>query len=150
MFDKNKTLLIGCDHAGYKLKEFLKKNLIKEGYKIKDFGTNSEESVDYPDIIHPLARSIQNNEYETGIIICGTGIGVSMVANKYPRVRAALCWNMETAKLSRMHNNANVLALSGRYLDFKLAFEMTKIFLKTDFEGGRHERRVKKISKILI
>jgi ribose 5-phosphate isomerase B len=142
-----KELVIGCDHAGYRLKEFLKKNLTSMGYTFRDFGTYSEESVDYPDIIHPLARSIDEGEFERGIIICGTGIGASMTANKYPGVRAALCWNIDIARLSREHNDANVLALSGRFLDPDIALQMAYIFLTTSFEGGRHERRVLKIAR---
>jgi ribose 5-phosphate isomerase B len=142
-----KELVIGCDHAGYRLKEFLKKNLTSMGYTFRDFGTYSEESVDYPDIIHPLARSIDEGEFERGIIICGTGIGASMTANKYPGVRAALCWNIDIARLSREHNDANVLALSGRFLDSDIALQMAYIFLTTSFEGGRHERRVLKIAR---
>jgi ribose 5-phosphate isomerase B len=117
------------------------------GYTFRDFGTYSEESVDYPDIIHPLARSIDEGEFERGIIICGTGIGASMTANKYPGVRAALCWNIDIARLSREHNDANVLALSGRFLDPDIALQMAYIFLTTSFEGGRHERRVLKIAR---
>lgn len=143
---KTNEIVIGADHAGYALKEFLKPKLTEMGYTIKDFGTDSEESMDYPDVIHPLASAIQEKKYEKGIIICGSGIGVSMVANKYPLVRAALCWNNEVTKLCRMHNNANILAMPGRFIDFDDAFEMVKTFLSTNFEGGRHERRVNKIS----
>jgi len=146
MFDKKHTLAIGSDHAGYKLKQYIIKNLVADGYKIKDFGTNSEESVDYPDYIHPVAKSINNGEFIQGIIICGSGQGASMVANKYPKVRSALCWNKEQAKLSRQHNNANIIALHGRFIDFNNAVEMVKLFLNTDFEGGRHIRRINKIS----
>ncbi|MBL7104724.1 MAG: ribose 5-phosphate isomerase B [Bacteroidales bacterium] len=146
MFDKKHILAIGSDHAGYKLKQYIIKNLVADGYKIKDFGTNSEEGVDYPDYIHPVAKSINNGEFIQGIIICGSGQGASMVANKYPKVRSALCWNKEQAKLSRQHNNANIIALPGRFIDFNNAVEMVKLFLNTDFEGGRHIRRINKIS----
>ena len=146
MFDKKHILAIGSDHGGYKLKQYIIKNLVADGYKIKDFGTNSEESVDYPDYIHPVAKSINNEEFIQGIIICGSGQGASMVANKYPKVRSALCWNKEQAKLSRQHNNANIIALPGRFIDFNNAVEMVKLFLNTDFEGGRHIRRIDKIS----
>lgn len=129
------------------MKEFLRKNLLEAGYKVIDFGTDSKDSVDYPDIIHPLASAIDKGEFERGIILCGSGNGAQMTANKYPNVRAALCWNEEQAKLSREHNNANILSLPGRFIDMDLALKMTLIFLTTDFEGGRHERRVSKISK---
>ena len=148
MFDKSKILLIGSDHGGFEMKEFIKENLIKDGYKIKDFGTNSTASVDYPDFIHPLAKSINDNENELGIILCGSGNGAQITANKYKNVRAVLCWTEEQAKLSRMHNNANIISLPGRFIDFELALKMVKIFLTTDFEGGRHIQRVNKISQI--
>ena len=148
MFDKRKILLIGSDHGGFEMKEFIKENLIKDGYKIKDFGTNSTASVDYPDFIHPLAKSINDNKNELGIILCGSGNGAQMTANKYKNVRAALCWTEEQAELSRKHNNANIISLPGRFIDFKLALKMVKIFLTTDFEGGRHIQRVNKISQI--
>jgi len=149
MFKKNKVLIIGSDHGGYKLKEFLKEKLIKKGYKLKDYGTDSEKSIDYPDIIHPLSKSINNSEHEMGIIICGSGNGAQMTANKYPNVRAALCWNLEQTKLSRLHNDANIISLPGRFIDEETAFKMVEIFLNTEFEGGRHKKRVEKISKII-
>ncbi len=136
---------IACDHGGFELKEFLKESLIREGYELKDFGTFSPDSVDYPDFIHPLAKEINNGTYPLGIILCGSGNGAQMVANKYPNVRAALCWTEEIARLARQHNNANIIALSGRFIEKELALKMVKIFLETDFEGGRHELRVKKI-----
>ncbi len=145
MFDKTKTLAIGCDHAGYQLKEYLKETLTKEGYNIKDFGTYSEESVDYPDYIHPLAESIQNGEIELGIIMCGSGNGVSITANKHSKVRAAMAWNTELAALGRQHNNANVLGLSARFIAKEYALEIVYSFLAADFEGGRHQKRVDKI-----
>lgn len=145
MFDKSKTLAIGCDHAGYQLKEFLKQELIKEGYQIKDFGTYSEESVDYPDFIHPLAEKIQNGEIELGIIMCGSGNGVSITANKHSKVRAAMAWNTELASLGRQHNDANVLGLSARFIAKEYALEIVHSFLAADFEGGRHQKRVDKI-----
>ncbi len=129
------------------MKEYLKKELTKEGYNFVDFGTNSEESVDYPDIAHPLAESVSEKEYEFGIIICGSGNGIQMAANKHRYVRAALCWDIEQTKLSRLHNDANILSLPGRYLDFNIAKQLVKIFLDTPFEGGRHKIRVEKISK---
>ena len=145
MFDKRQLIPIGSDHGGFKLKEFLIKELMSEGYNFKDFGTISEESVDYPDFIHPVAKSINNGIYKQGIIMCGSGQGASMTANKYPNVRAGLCWDMEQAKLIRLHNNANIIALPGRFVDFNTAVEIVKIFLNTEFEGGRHIQRINKI-----
>ncbi|MDP4266775.1 MAG: RpiB/LacA/LacB family sugar-phosphate isomerase, partial [Bacteroidota bacterium] len=118
-------------------------------YDIKDFGTNSEESVDYPDIAHALSKSINDGIIKTGILICGSGIGVSIVANKYDNVRAALCWKKDIAMFSRMHNNANVLCLPARFIEDSDAIETLQVFMKTEFEGGRHERRVEKINKKL-
>ena len=145
MWDKNKTLVIGCDHAGYELKEYLKSELEKEGYKFKDFGTHSEASVDYPDFIHPLAESIDKGEFDLGLIMCGSGNGVSMVANKHANVRSAMAWNTELASLARQHNNANVLALSARFIAKEYALEIAHAYLNADFEGGRHQARVDKI-----
>ncbi|HQN97977.1 MAG TPA: ribose 5-phosphate isomerase B [Bacteroidales bacterium] len=142
---ESRNLALGSDHAGYYLKEFIKKELIAQGYEIEDFGCYSSESVDYPDIIHPLALAINDGKIEKGIILCGTGIGVDMVANKYPNVRAALCCDEERARLSRSHNNANVLALGARFVSESDAMKMIQIFLETEFEGGRHQRRVNKI-----
>ena len=149
MDDRAKILVIGADHGCFEMKEFLRKKLTEAGYEMIDFGTNSEASVDYPDIIHPLANAVNKGEYERGIILCGSGNGAQMTANKYTNVRAALCWNEEQAKLSREHNNANILSLPGRAIDMDLALRMTLIFLTTEFEGGRHERRVSKISQTL-
>lgn len=149
MDDKSKVVVIAADHGGFELKELLKTKLTQAGYLIKDFGTNSEASVDYPDFIHPLASSINKGEYKRGIILCGSGNGAQMTANKYPNVRAALCWNEEQAKLSREHNDANIMSLPGRVLDVDTAWKMTQLFLTTNFEGGRHSRRVNKIAQIL-
>lgn len=148
MDDKSKVVVIAADHGGFELKELLKTKLTQAGYVIKDFGTNSEASVDYPDFIHPLASSINKGEYQRGIILCGSGNGAQMTANKYPNVRAALCWNDEQAKLSREHNDANIMSLPGRVLDVETAWKMTQLFLNTNFEGGRHARRVNKIAQI--
>jgi ribose 5-phosphate isomerase B len=145
MFGKNEIIAIGCDHAGYELKELLVSALREWGYELKDFGTFSEESVDYPDVVHPLASAVNEGIYHVGIVICGSGNGVAMVANKYPNVRAALCWKPEIAELARRHNNANILALPGRFLSGTEAAELTKLFLTTGFDGGRHVRRVNKI-----
>jgi len=147
MYDKRNPIAIASDHAGYPLKEYLKNFLDGRGYILVDFGTESEESMDYPDVAHPLAAAIDRGVYEFGIVICGSGIGVSMVVNKYPGVRAALCWDEEQTALTRLHNNANVLALPGRYIDFERAGNMAELFLNTGFEGGRHQRRVEKIPR---
>lgn len=147
MFDKNKKIAIGSDHGGFKMKEFLKNELSLEGYNFEDFGTKSEISVDYPDIVHPLAEAVSNKTYEFGIIICGSGNGIQMAANKHRYVRAALCWDEEQTRLCRLHNDANILSLPGRYLDFNIAKQLVEIFLNTPFEGGRHKIRVEKISK---
>ena len=149
MFDKEKILPISCDHGGFKMKEFLKEKLVTLGYKIKDFGTFSEDSIDYPDFIHPLASAINKGEFELGIILCGSGNGAQMTANKYTNVRAGLCWSVEQAQLTRLHNNANILSLPGRFISFDIALEIALTFLTTDFEGGRHQNRVEKISKII-
>lgn len=141
-----KTIALGADHAGYEYKEEVKKYLEAGGLQVMDFGTDSFESVDYPDFIHPTADAIENHDAEAGIIICGSGNGVAMTANKHPHIRAAVCWDNEIARLGRAHNNANVLALPARFISLDEALQMVKTFLKTDFEGGRHERRVKKIS----
>ena len=147
MYDKSKELLIACDHGGLELKNFLIEKLKKEGIKISDFGTYSEKSVDYPDFMHPVAKIVNDGENETAIIICGSGNGAQMTANKYKNVRAALCWNRELSKLARLHNDANILSLPGRFIDFEEAWKTVQLFLNTEFEGGRHIRRVNKISE---
>ena len=141
------NILISNDHAGVELKNAVNTFLKNNGYVVENLGDNSGKSVDYPDIIHPLAKEISNNKNKKGIIMCGTGNGVSMVANKYKGVRAGLCWSKEIAELIRKHNDANILSLPARFLSIKEALEIVEVFLKTDFEGGRHERRVNKIDK---
>lgn len=150
MWDKTKIVALASDHAGFELKLFLVKSLTAEGYLFHDFGTNSTASVDYPDFAHALGSAINKGEFERGIVMCGSGNGVNMVVNKYPEVRSALCWNSEQAELTRRHNNANVLALAGRFIDFDEALRAVRLFLNTDFEGGRHETRVNKINKIQL
>ncbi len=145
MFDFSKDIPIGCDHAGFSLKAYLMPALSSEGYHFKDYGTFSDESVDYPDFIHPLANDINKGLYQRGIIICGSGNGVSIVANKYPKIRSAICWTNSIARLSRLHNDANIIALPARFISPEEALNLVKIFFTTGFEGGRHERRVKKI-----
>ena len=142
------NILVSNDHAGVQLKNEVKSFLEDKGYVVENLGDNSGESVDYPDIIHPLAKEISENKDKIGIIMCGTGNGVSMVANKYEGVRAGLCWSKEIAELIRKHNDANVLSLPARFISTKEALEIVQVFLETDFEdGGRHERRVEKIDK---
>ncbi|MBO4282794.1 MAG: ribose 5-phosphate isomerase B [Bacteroidales bacterium] len=141
-----KTIVIGSDHAGFVLKEALKRHLEEAGWTVRDFGTHSEQSMDYPDVAHPVAQAVQRKETERAVLVCGSGNGVSMVANKYPQVRAALCWRPDLAVLARQHNDANVLSLPARFISEKDAMDCLDAFLQTAFEGGRHEMRVKKIS----
>lgn len=150
MTDKEYAVPIGSDHAGFELKEFLVVELKKLGYTIIDHGTLLNESVDYPDHIHPVASSVNKGEYPKGIIICGSGQGANMTANKYAHVRSALCWSVEQAQLSRQHNDANIIALPGRFIGKESAWEAVKVFFETEFEGGRHQRRVEKIQQIII
>jgi ribose 5-phosphate isomerase B len=140
-------IAIGCDHAGYELKEKLIKYLDQNDYEVIDLGAPSKDSVDYPDFVHPLASKIQSGEFKKGILICGTGNGVAMTANKYSKVRCGLCWNASVAALIRQHNDANIIALPARFVSVNDAVEMVDVFLQTKFEGGRHQRRIDKISK---
>lgn len=144
----NQIIPIASDHGGYEMKQFLIERLEDAGYQVKDFGTYSTDSVDYPDMIHPLAKAIENGEYPLGIILCGSGNGAQMTANKHPHVRAALCWNEELAKLAREHNDANILSLPGRFIPFDQAWRMVQLFLTTPFAGGRHAKRVEKIERL--
>ena len=141
-----KTIAIGSDHAGYELKEAIKEYLLEKGIQTKDYGTYSADSTDYPDYSHPVALSVQNEEYPLGILMCGSGNGVCMTANKHQGIRAALCWNEELAALARQHNNANILCLPARFVSVYLARKILDAFLNATFDGGRHERRVGKIS----
>jgi ribose 5-phosphate isomerase B len=141
-------IAIGSDHAGFELKEKIKKYLDELGYKYKDFGTDSNESVDYPDYASKVAEGVAKKEYDRGILICGSGIGMCMTANKIPGIRAALCHNIETAKLSREHNDANVLTFGARMIDENTAKDIVKVWLKTEFLGDRHLRRINKIKDI--
>ncbi len=149
MGEKREILALASDHGGYWMKDFIRFKLQDAGYEVKDFGTHSGESVDYPDFIHPLAHAVNEGIFQRAIIMCGSGNGAQMTANKYPRVRAGLCWNVEQARLIRMHNDANILSLPGRYVTFDEAWKMVEVFLNTPFEGGRHEARVKKISQLI-
>ncbi len=145
MQKKSVSIALACDHAGFSLKEMIKHHLKKNEFGIEDFGTHSPESVDYPDFVHPLSHSVESGRHTLGIIMCGSGNGVSMTANKHCDIRAALCWQPEIARLARAHNNANVLALPARYIDEEAAIKTVLMFLNTDFEGGRHIERVNKI-----
>lgn len=141
-----KVIPIGADHAGFELKSAVIQHLEAAGYELKDFGCYSEESIDYPDFGHPVAEMVEENEGMLGILICGSGNGINMTANKHQGVRSALCWKKELAELARQHNNANIIALPARFISEAEGLEMVDTFLSTDFEGGRHERRVNKIS----
>ena len=141
-----KKIAIGGDHAGFEYKGKLIQKLTSLGYEVKDFGPFSTDSVDYPDYVHPLSSSVESGEFEQGIVICGSGNGVAITANKHQGIRAALCWNEDLAALSRQHNNANVVCIPARFIDLDLAKRIVKTFLTTDFEGGRHENRVNKIA----
>lgn len=139
-------IAIGCDHAGYDLKERLKKNLEGKGINFQDFGAFSSDSVDYPDFAHAVAAEISSGNFDAGVLICGSGNGISMTANKYNWVRAALCWTPEIAELARLHNDANILSLPARFITQEQGVEILEKFIETSFEGGRHERRVNKIN----
>jgi len=139
-------IAVGGDHAGYEYKEKLVKSLVDAGYEVKDFGPDSNASVDYADYVHPLSTSVESGEYAFGIVICGSGNGVAITANKHQGIRAALCWNEELAGLGRSHNDANVLAIPARFITYELAEKMATTFLTTEFEGGRHKTRVDKIA----
>jgi ribose 5-phosphate isomerase B len=139
-------IAIGSDHAGFPLKETIKNWLLENNIEFTDFGTNSNDSCDYPDFAHGVAGSIIDGENVGGILICGTGNGISMTANKWRGIRCALCWTPEIAKLSRLHNNANVLSMPARFINESEAIEIVKTFFETEFEGGRHENRVNKIN----
>ena len=144
------TIAIACDHAGFQLKSWVKQQLQARGYHILDLGANSEESVDYPDFGYALGEAITRGEATRGIAICGSGIGISIAANRFPAVRAALCGDGLSARLARQHNDANVLALGARLIGEETAKDCLDAFLNTDFEGGRHERRVAKLGRELV
>ena len=140
-------IAIGNDHAGTEYKKEIHKTLLKGGHSVNNHGTDNNNSVDYPDHIHPVAEQVDKGEVDFGIIICGSGNGANMTANKHQKVRSALCWSKEIAELSRTHNNANILSIPSRFVGLSEAVEMVKAFLNTSFEGGRHLTRVNKISR---
>lgn len=139
------SVIVGGDHAGFVLKKRILTLLKEKKYSYKDIGPESDAPVDYPDFAHPLAEAVEKGTYRFGILVCGSGNGVAMAANKHQGIRAALCWNVETTRLARLHNNANILCIPARFLDPEEALAMVSEFLTTTFEGGRHERRVQKI-----
>ena len=141
-------IAIGCDHGAFRLKNEIIEFLNSENYEVKDFGTYSEESCDYPDIALPVAEAVENKEYDFGILVCGTGIGIGIAANKVPGVRAALCSDTFSAHATREHNNANILTMGQRVVGTGLALDIVKTFLNTEFEGERHQKRIDKISEI--
>tara|TARA_A100001015_G_scaffold317884_1_gene436040 strand:- start:1029 stop:1457 length:429 start_codon:yes stop_codon:yes gene_type:complete len=138
---------IGNDHAGVEYKNYIREYLLDKNIQVYNYGTDSLDSVDYPDFAHPVSNDVNEEKSDLGILICGTGNGVCMTANKYKNVRAALCWNKELALLSKSHNNANIVCIPARFIEKKEALEIIKTFISEEFEGGRHERRVNKISK---
>jgi ribose 5-phosphate isomerase B len=146
MFDMTKPIAIGADHAGFEYKQQLVAWLKEKGLQVQDFGTNSLDSVDYPDFAHPVAKAVETGAASAGILVCGSANGVAITANKHAGVRAAIAWTEELASLARQHNAANVLCIPARFVSFETAVKMTGLFLETPFEGGRHENRVNKIA----
>lgn len=142
------TISIGNDHAGTDYKKAIVKHLEAKGYTVNNYGTDSNDSVDYPDFVHPVAKDIEGKSVDFGIIVCGSGNGANMTANKHQGVRSALCWTKEIAALARQHNNANILSIPSRFTAEQQAIEMVDTFLNTAFEGGRHEKRVEKIPAV--
>lgn len=146
VFDPSKPIAIGCDHAGFEYKTALVKWLTDKGFQVKDFGTYSADSVDYPDFAHPTASSIENGETSFGILLCGSANGVAISANKHQKIRAGLCWQNDVALLVRKHNDANMICIPARFVSLALAEQMLELFMTTEFEGGRHATRVGKIA----
>ena len=146
VFDPSKPIAIGCDHAGFEYKTALSKWLTDKGYQVKDFGTSSPDSVDYPDFAHPTASSVEKGETAFGILLCGSANGVAITANKHQQIRAGLCWQNDVALLVRKHNNANIICIPARFVSLALAEQMIELFMTTEFEGGRHATRVGKIA----
>ena len=142
---KVKKIAIGSDHAGFDLKESVIKHLKNNGIEIKDFGPFNNDRADYPDYAHPVANAVTNKEVDLGILICGSGNGINMTANKHQEIRSALCWQVDIAEMARLHNNANIICIPARYTAVQQAIAMVDTFLETKFEGGRHQNRVDKI-----
>jgi ribose 5-phosphate isomerase B len=145
VFDRSKPVAIGCDHAGFEYKTALVSWMESQGLQVKDFGTNSPDSVDYPDFAHPVASSVENGEASFGILLCGTANGVAITANKHHKIRAALCWQSDVATITRQHNDANIICIPARFVSLFIAQQMVALFMSTEFEGGRHATRVGKI-----
>lgn len=143
---ESQTIPIGADHAGFQLKETIIKHLTAQGKQPEDFGCYSEESIDYPDYAHPVASKVEANIGIVGILICGSGNGINMTANKHQGIRSALCWKEEIAKLARQHNDANILVLPARFIDENEALKIVDVFFNTKFEGNRHQKRIDKIA----
>lgn len=143
---KIEKIAIGSDHAGFDLKENIIKHLNAKGIEVKNFGPFNNDRADYPDYAHPVAKAVTNKDADLGILICGSGNGINMTANKHQEIRSALCWQKDIAEMARLHNNANIIALPARYISEKTALDCVDIFIETEFEGGRHEGRVSKIS----
>lgn len=144
------TLAIASDHAGFRMKMSIIRHLEDKGYSVKDFGTHSPEPVNYPDFGHPLAIAVERGEFPMGISICGSGNGINMVTNKYQGIRGAICWNREVSRLARLHNDANICSIPARFISLEEALEVVDAFMETDFEGGRHEERIRKIPIVPI
>jgi ribose 5-phosphate isomerase B len=145
-FNLFQPIAIGCDHAGFDYKEQIKTFLLQKGLTVKDYGTVSRDSVDYPDFAHAVADAVESGQSAFGILLCGSANGVAITANKHQQVRAAICWNVPIAELARQHNNANIICLPARYVSIEVCFQMIEKFLSTEFEGGRHANRVNKIA----
>ena len=145
---EKRKIAIGSDHAGYEAKELAKRELTALGMEVMDAGAHSAESVDYPDFGAAVGRAVASGEVERGVLVCGSGIGISMAANKVAGVRAALCWNEETARLAREHNDANIICFGARFIEPALAARMVRVFMETEFAGGRHQQRVEKLSRL--
>jgi ribose 5-phosphate isomerase B len=141
-----KKIAIGGDHAGFEFKQLIIEHLTALGFDVKDFGTYSSDSTDYPDYAHPVSLAVKKGEFEKGILICGSGNGVAMTANKHDGIRAAICWNTELSKLARQHNDANILCLPARFISIHLGRNIVDEFINTSFDGGRHQRRIQKMS----
>lgn len=140
------TIALGADHAGFQYKDAIAALLKQKGFQVKDYGTHDADSVDYPDFAHPVANAVESGEAVLGVLVCGSGNGVAITANKHQDIRAALCWNVDIAQLAKQHNNANIICIPARFVELSTAEEMVEAFLSTPFEGGRHQNRVAKIS----
>lgn len=139
-------IAIGSDHAGVEYKAAIIEMLEKNGHEVIDFGPQTTDSVDYPDFAHPVANAVESGDCSLGVLLCGSGNGINMTANKHQGVRSALCWEVEIAEMARLHNNANICTMPARYIPLEKALEIVEVFLSTEFEGGRHEKRVNKIA----